>query len=72
MEYSRLGNVIKGQERAVAKSKYEEDIHVNNHSVSWHGTVGQWSYIHVNLFYCKAQKAANTTTGIFFPTLVDY
>ena len=34
MEYSRLGNVIKGQERAVAKSKYEEDVHVNNHSVS--------------------------------------
>ena len=34
VEYSRLGNVIKGQEKAVAKSRYEEDVFVNNHSVS--------------------------------------
>ena len=44
MEYSRLGNVIKGQERAVAKSKYEENVRINNHSVSWHVIVEQWSY----------------------------
>ena len=34
VEYSRSGNVIKGQERAIAKSRYEEDIFPNNHSVS--------------------------------------
>ena len=34
VEYSRLGNVTKGQERAVAKSKYEEDVYINNHTVS--------------------------------------
>ena len=34
VEYSRLGNVTKGQERAVAKSKYEEDVFSNNHTVS--------------------------------------
>ena len=34
LEYSRAGNVIKGQERAVAKSRYEEDIFTNNHTVS--------------------------------------
>ena len=34
MEYSRLGNIIRGQDKAVAKSKYEEDVHINNHSVS--------------------------------------
>ncbi len=33
VEYSRLGNVIKGQEKAIAKSKYEEDIFTNNHTV---------------------------------------
>ncbi len=33
VEYSRLGNVIRGQEKAVAKSKYEEDVFINNHSV---------------------------------------
>ena len=34
VEYSRLGNITKGQERAVAKSKYEEDVLTNNHAVS--------------------------------------
>ena len=33
VEYSRLGNVIKGQEKAVAKSRYEEDVYINNHTV---------------------------------------
>ena len=37
VEYSRLGNIIKGQERAVVKSRYEEDVHPNNHSVSGEG-----------------------------------
>lgn len=34
MEYSRHGTVIKGQEKAVARSKYEEDVTINNHTVS--------------------------------------
>ena len=34
VEYSRLGNIVKGQERAVVKSRYEEDVYTNNHSVS--------------------------------------
>jgi len=33
-EYSRSGNVTKGQEKAVAKSRYEEDVFINNHMVS--------------------------------------
>ena len=33
MEYSRLGNVVKGQEKAIAKSRYEEDVYINNHTV---------------------------------------
>lgn len=33
VEYSRHGTVIKGQERAVACSKYEEDVKINNHTV---------------------------------------
>ena len=33
VEYSRLGNVVKGQEKIVAKSKYAEDVHMNNHTV---------------------------------------
>lgn len=34
MEYSRTGAVIKGQEKAVIKSRYEEDVLFNNHTVS--------------------------------------
>ena len=37
VEYSRHGNVIKGQERANVKSKYEEDVFSNNHTVSASG-----------------------------------
>lgn len=34
VEYSRHGTVIKGQEKAVVRSKYEEDVLINNHTVS--------------------------------------
>ncbi len=34
VEYSRHGAVLKGQEKAVACSKYEEDVLINNHMVS--------------------------------------
>ena len=33
MEYSRHGTVIKGQEKARVKSRYEEDVYINNHTV---------------------------------------
>lgn len=33
MEYSRHGAVLKGLEKAVARSKYEEDVLINNHTV---------------------------------------
>uniref|UniRef100_A0A8C6V432 Pre-mRNA-splicing factor SLU7 n=1 Tax=Neogobius melanostomus TaxID=47308 RepID=A0A8C6V432_9GOBI len=33
LEYSRHGAVLKGQEKAVARSKYEEDVLINNHTV---------------------------------------
>mmetsp|Transcript_155388 Transcript_155388/g.289981 ORF Transcript_155388/g.289981 Transcript_155388/m.289981 type:complete len:689 (-) Transcript_155388:117-2183(-) len=35
VEYSRDGRVLKGRERALAKSKYEEDVLVGNHSSVW-------------------------------------
>lgn len=33
VEYSRHGAVLKGLEKAVARSKYEEDVLTNNHTV---------------------------------------
>ncbi|KAI9112285.1 hypothetical protein K1719_016808 [Acacia pycnantha] len=35
VEYDRAGRIIKGQEAALPKSKYEEDIYINNHTTVW-------------------------------------
>ncbi|XP_068615909.1 pre-mRNA-splicing factor SLU7 [Brachionichthys hirsutus] len=46
MEYSRHGAVLKGLEKAVARSKYEEDVLTNNHTCIW-GSFwkdGSWGY----------------------------
>ncbi|KAK4054651.1 mRNA splicing protein [Microbotryomycetes sp. JL221] len=63
VEYSRTGQVIKGQERAKAKSKYDEDVYPGNHSSvwgSWYSTVtGRWGYAcchsAVKNSYCAGQ-----------------
>ncbi|KAL7747938.1 mRNA splicing protein [Sorochytrium milnesiophthora] len=46
VEYSRTGKVIKGQEKAKAKSKYEEDVYYSNHTSVWgsYWNSGQWGY----------------------------
>ena len=38
VEYSRSGQIIKGREKAKARSKYDEDIYPNNHKSVW----GSW------------------------------
>ncbi|XP_077466589.1 pre-mRNA-splicing factor SLU7 [Stigmatopora argus] len=46
LEYSRHGAVLKGLEKAVARSKYEEDVLINNHTCIW-GSFwkdGFWGY----------------------------
>ncbi|KAK4054228.1 mRNA splicing protein [Microbotryomycetes sp. JL201] len=63
VEYSRTGQVIKGQERAKAKSKYDEDVYPGNHTSvwgSWYSTVtGKWGFAccHscVKASYCAGQ-----------------
>lgn len=46
VEYSRDGKIVKGQEKAIAKSKYEEDVLINNHTSAWgsYWEEGQWGY----------------------------
>eukprot|EP00249_Psilotum_nudum_P014077 c24653_g1_i1 orf=171-1781(+) len=46
VEYDRAGRVIKGQEKAVPKSKYEEDVFINNHTTVWGSwwKDNQWGY----------------------------
>lgn len=47
VEYSRHGAVLKGLEKAVARSKYEEDVLINNHTVR---TGGKRSVFYFALF----------------------
>lgn len=44
--YSASGKVIKGQERATAKSKYEEDVYIGNHTQVWgsYWENGNWGF----------------------------
>lgn len=67
VEYSRTGKVVKGQEKAVMKSKYEEDVYINNHT-SVFGSFWEdfkWGYSCCHSFikqsYCtgEAGKLAN-------------
>ncbi|KAJ3148280.1 mRNA splicing protein [Geranomyces variabilis] len=46
VEYSQTGRVIKGQEKAAVKSKYEEDVHPLNHTAVWGSwwEDGRWGY----------------------------
>ncbi|XP_077266881.1 pre-mRNA-splicing factor Slu7 [Temnothorax americanus] len=46
VEYSRYGKIIKGQDRRVIRSKYEEDICPNNHASVWgsYWRGGKWGY----------------------------
>ncbi|KAJ8684415.1 hypothetical protein QAD02_020207 [Eretmocerus hayati] len=46
VEYSRTGNVIKGQEKQVIRSRYEEDVYVNNHTSVFgsYWNAGKWGY----------------------------
>ncbi|CAO3600370.1 unnamed protein product [Absidia cylindrospora] len=61
VEYSRTGRVIKGQEKAQARSKYEENVFVNNHHSVWgsYWADGKWGYQCCRSFmknsYCTGQ-----------------
>ncbi|GLB37606.1 putative pre-mrna-splicing factor slu7 [Lyophyllum shimeji] len=74
VEYSRTGQVIKGRERAKARSKYPEDVYVNNHTSvwgSWYDTsTGTWGYAcchsSLHLSYCAGLagiEAAQASTA---------
>ncbi|KAI8993021.1 pre-mRNA-splicing factor SLU7 [Trametes punicea] len=74
VEYSRTGQVIKGKERAKVKSKYPEDVYINNHTAVWGSwydiTTGQWGYAcchsSVHMSYCTGEagiKAAEESSA---------
>jgi pre-mRNA-processing factor SLU7 len=60
VEYSASGKVIKGQEQAEAKSKYEEDVYINNHTQVWgsYWENGEWGF-----GCCKQLSKSSYCTG---------
>ncbi|XP_068157234.1 LOW QUALITY PROTEIN: pre-mRNA-splicing factor Slu7 [Drosophila tropicalis] len=46
IEYSRSGKIIKGVEKPKARSIYEEDVYINNHTTVWGSfwNAGRWGY----------------------------
>ncbi|EGC40297.1 hypothetical protein DICPUDRAFT_25406, partial [Dictyostelium purpureum] len=66
-EYSSSGKLIKGEERVI-KSKYDEDIYLNNHTSIWgsYWENGQWGFACckqlVKNAYCTGEQDENNTT----------
>ncbi|RLN04488.1 hypothetical protein C2845_PM13G01910 [Panicum miliaceum] len=61
IEYDRTGRIIKGQDVSLPKSKYEEDIFINNHTTVW----GSWWKDHQWGYKCCKQTIKNSyCTGL--------
>ncbi|XP_053179497.1 pre-mRNA-splicing factor SLU7 isoform X1 [Scomber japonicus] len=73
VEYSRHGAVLKGLEKAVARSKYEEDVLINNHTCIWGSfwKEGFWGYkcCHsmVKQSYCTGEAGIRVNTSDCVP-----
>lgn len=71
VEYSRYGKVIKGREKEIVRSRYEEDVFINNHTTVWgsfwHG--GCWGYkcCHsmIKNSYCLGEQGKETNAAAF-------
>uniref|UniRef100_A0A2C9K0F1 Pre-mRNA-splicing factor SLU7 n=1 Tax=Biomphalaria glabrata TaxID=6526 RepID=A0A2C9K0F1_BIOGL len=76
IEYSRTGSVIKGQEKAAVKSRYEEDVYNNNHKSVWGSfwREGRWGYAcchsYIKESYCtgEAGKKAEEECSLLVPS----
>jgi pre-mRNA-processing factor SLU7 len=73
VEYSRDGKVVQGQEKLIAKSKYEEDVFINNHTSVWGSwwINGKWGYrcckSQVRSSYCLGQKGVDAADATSLP-----
>ncbi|XP_057424716.1 pre-mRNA-splicing factor SLU7-like isoform X2 [Lotus japonicus] len=56
VEYDRAGRIIKGLEASLPKSKYEEDVYINNHTSIW----GSWWNDHQWGYKCCKQTIRNS------------
>mmetsp|Transcript_18797 Transcript_18797/g.22533 ORF Transcript_18797/g.22533 Transcript_18797/m.22533 type:complete len:562 (-) Transcript_18797:439-2124(-) len=60
VEYDRAGRLVKGEEAPVARSKYEEDVYINNHTAVWGSWYhqGVWGYA-----CCRSNVKQSYCTG---------
>lgn len=73
VEYSRTGQLVKGQQKAAARSKYAEDVLLSNHTAIWGSFYDrdskQWGFACCHSLisgsYCtgEAGKAANASSS---------
>ncbi|CAK9140625.1 unnamed protein product [Ilex paraguariensis] len=56
IEYDRAGRIVRGQETALPRSKYEEDVYTNNHTSVW----GSWWKDHQWGYKCCKQTIRNS------------
>ncbi|KAK0170282.1 hypothetical protein PV328_010861 [Microctonus aethiopoides] len=67
IEYSRCGKIIKGQEKQIIRSKYEEDVYPNNHTSVWgsYWHAHKWGYKCCHSFvknsYCTGESGKSAT-----------
>ncbi|KAK1135463.1 mRNA splicing protein [Melipona bicolor] len=74
VEYSRYGKIIKGQDRQIIRSKYEEDVYPNNHTSVWgsYWHAGKWGYKCCHSFlknsYCTGNAGKKTAEAAAIET----
>ncbi|XP_048746628.1 pre-mRNA-splicing factor SLU7-like [Ostrea edulis] len=77
VEYSRHGSVIKGNEKPVVRSKYEEDVYINNHTSVWgsYWKHGRWGYkcCHnlVKESYCTGVAGIEASSTDIIPSITN-
>lgn len=64
VEYSRHGAVLKGLEKAVARSKYEEDVIINNHTVRTGKHISGYTFVTFPFCFLKAISCVSVYLGL--------
>lgn len=75
VEYSRSGKVLKGQEKQINRSKYEENVLINNHTCVWgsYWIDGTWGYkccySLIKMSYCVGETGKQiSSTSMLIPS----
>ncbi|CAH2046865.1 unnamed protein product, partial [Iphiclides podalirius] len=68
--YNRDGTLVQGPEKQLAKSKYEEDVLINNHTTVWgsYWRDGQWGYkcchSFIKMSYCVGEAGKSVVIDV--------